>query len=337
MLRKAKPRSTAQSKPEIWVDGQQIAPFNLGAWSRSSGILARRAAASTLSRVSIGCAALAFGLEGGRWSVNLSVLGPAARILPSRRSMARGLARLSRVQAMAAELVDHQSKPVTPLEIDDLSAFLANRRLASLEAAAEKQHLNGTGAARSELPVQPGWWPDDDLKNTGLAASGDAKASPATLHSGSTEPETGAVPVLPLVSLEELNAIRMALASAPEPRSAPPLFGEDTPSDLKDDASAQPIKSAPRANWYFEPVIPAEPPALVPITSAVGGVLYAVLRWIGARIVRLLSVLWRPTRTAIARTSAFALGWICVILALPYALVRALILHFNFVDLRYFD
>lgn len=339
MFRTAKPPGAASSKPEIWSDGQQFAPFDLGTWARVSGILARRTASGTLGRLSLASANLALGLEEGRWRVNLAALGRAQALIPSRLSVARGLARVSRLQAMAAEVVDHRAEGIAPLEIDDLNAFMQSRRLAAEKAEALRQ-----------APPAPATAPHRPLRKIGKPVGTPTRVGPVTGAAPPVAPLSGqpdqglATPSTPLTALavtsDELLAIRLAIASAPEPAPTAHSPGALVPDPVVNPVARRvfsPAQTPP--DWYDEASAPQGPrptPSTRP-ASRIKGLLRHLARGSLGLIGRGVLAIWRPVKPWVARFCATALGWTGVVLALPLGALQATRLHLQHVDLRYFD
>lgn len=336
MFRTAKPRSSASSEPKIWSEGQQFAPLDLGAWSRVSAIVARRAASRGLARTSVACANLALGLEKGRWKVNFSALGPAAAVIPSRLRVARGLARLSRLQAMAAEIVDHQALKIAPLEITDLSAFMQARRLAAraAEAALRAPSVRPLRPARKILPVartDTAAKPGEEI--AALLSCLDAPSTPTAIS------RTAPLADVPIDN-DALMAIRMAINSAPEP-VAPMHY----PGSFAPEPAARPVArsvfATASADWYEEDPPPPPPEPVAPPSTRVADTALRLVARLGRGVLaglgRGVLALWLPVKGSVAKACAAVLGWASVALVLPYGALRATILHAQRVDLRYFD
>jgi hypothetical protein len=133
------------------------------------------------------------------------------------------------------------------------------------------------------------------------------------------------------VALDELLAIRAALAAAPFPPDPPP---EPAPAPLP---AARPKVFATAYDGDdlslpsdAVPPIPATPGLAERLARALGRAIGRGLAWLAGQV-------WRLAGPHLTQGAAWLLGWGLFVLLLPYGMVKALQAHAQGQDLRYFD
>ena len=345
MFKTAKTARRAKSRPDIWSEGKQFAPVDAGHLSRVASILARRSAARVWLRGSVRTATLALAVEDGLGAWAVAGLGRLVRILPSRGVMARTLARMSRLQATASELVDHHAQPVAPLELGDLSSFMEQRRAEARQAPVEQARKDSIASAareRAALLSRRKTVEAEALAGTQAGTDGGSgEESGKGPNDGlATALVLGPVEVIgsQVVAVDEMMAIRMALSSVPE--VAPALTTAPLPALAP---TVSPKLFATRSqDWsdLYDPPAPPEPPESKAAMSGPG-----LSRRIWSGTMRLLRrglswsfrTIWRLIGPILVRIVATGLGWGLVATLFPYGIYGAVTAHLKGQDLRYFD
>lgn len=333
MFKTAKTAHRTRSKQDIWSEGKQYVPLDAGHLCRVAAIMARRSAAWVWLRGSVRTANLALAVEDGLGARAVAGLGRLRQVLPSRGVVARTLARMSRLEATASELVDHHAQPVAPLALGDLSSFMEHRRAEARQAAAEQSRKDAIASAARERAalltrrnqsaetVEPLIWTGTDALPDDVIA---------------TAPELGPVEVIgaQVVAVDEMIAIRMALAAIPEVVVAPAVPPLAPPPAVSPKLFA--TKSQDWSDLYDPPVVPEPevPPAGPGLSRRVWAGIWRLTRrgssWI-------MQTIWRVIGPILVKIVATGLGWGLVGALFPYGMYGALSAHLKGQDLRYFD
>ncbi len=327
MIKTAKSARRTKSEPDIWSEGKQFVPVDAGHLSRVAAILARRLASRSWLRGSVRTADFAMAVEDGLGAALIGRMGSVGRILPSRGAVARLLARVSRLEATASALVDHQAQPVAPLELGDLRAFMQQRRAEAQIIAAEQARKDSIAQAARERAAS--------LARRKQAA--EAETLVPLVQTGAVAEEAEPVEVVGahVVAVDEMQAIRMALASIPEV-VAPVVVAAPPPPVV-------PVRLfvAKTEDWSdLADLSPATAPLTPPITPPPGLALRigkAVMRLTGRVLAWILHGIWRLIGPLLTKIVATTLGWGLVGFLLPYGLYGSISAHLKGQDLRYFD
>ena len=327
MIKTAKSARRTKSEPDIWSEGKQFVPVDAGHLSRVAAILARRLASRSWLRGSVRTADFAMAVEDGLGAALIGRMGSVGRILPSRGAVARLLARVSRLEATASALVDHQAQPVAPLELGDLRAFMQQRRAEAQIIAAEQARKDSIAQAARERAAS--------LARRKLAA--EAETLVPLVQTGAVAEAAEPVEVVGahVVAVDEMQAIRMALASIPEV-VAPVVVAAPPPP-------VAPVRlfAAKTEDWSdLADLSPETAPLTPPITPPPGLALRigkVAMRLTGRVLAWILHGIWRLIGPLLTKIVATTLGWGLVGFLLPYGFYGSISAHLKGQDLRYFD
>jgi hypothetical protein len=345
MFKSVKSPNLGAAKPDLWADGAQFVPLTMNMLTRASSIIARKSASKIWLSSSTKLSDGALALEDGFGAPLVRRLGGLALVLPSRRFLVHVMTGVSRLQASAAQHVDYHSEPIAPLEISDLHGFLQTRRAEAIAAENERARKDALGQiarrraiAISRRPKAAGEESLQEISDSSLRFGGatDAPADPAR-PSPSDPAEARAS-----IGMEELLAIRMALASIPEAPQA--VLVEDPPIPPKELArlfatSQTPTESKSDADEVREPQSnPSKPAGLL---KSIGRMIGAMFRGLGRLVMKALnrtfSLIWRLIGPTLAALTAYALGWGMVVLCWPFGLGKAIWSHTQGMDLRDYE
>ncbi len=323
MFKIAKRHRADDAKPAIWAEGKQFAPLDFHHALRVTAILARRSAAKAWDRGSDITAAAAMAIEDGYGAGTVQMMGRAARLLPSRAFISQALARLSRLEAAAAQAVDHAFESIDPLEFSDLSGFMAHRREEARKVASEtarKSNLSKAARMRAETAAKRKPAHDSDLSQS---------LSSSELPDEALDSEEI---IKIVVNDPELLAIRSALASIlqnPDPLPTQEQFLPPAPMD-------QTLSPVPM-DRVAEPLVVPEPDTDRSGTIRRGSVWKRAGVLLARGVYWFAHLVWRLFGPALTHLTASILGWVLVGALLPFSLYRAIATHLGGQDLRYFD
>lgn len=332
MFKSAKLTRAQKSEPDIWSEGKQYVPLEMRHLGRVAMVISRRKAADLWGKASTATSSFALAVEDGFGAGGVARLGTAARILPARGTLVSGLARVSRLEAQASAQIDHQTAGTAPLEVGDLSLYMAQRRadMQELAQATQRQEqLVPTAPDRVAVVARR------VVRHPTVPVPADAQVAAPVL----AEP-------IPDVAMAELLAIRSALAAIPEPppepvalRPAPTPAPRSYPAAEKFDWTA--------SETAFDWASPLPDPAPTKASPKAGlvarglGAVWSLLRFCARLISRMahaaLRMIWRLIGPHVTKASAGILGWGLTGALLPYGIYAAVDAHVKGQDLRYFD
>jgi len=296
----------------IWAEGRQQPPFDLRAFGRVSLLLARQGAGPVLDSAARHVAAGSAAVAAGRGRIPEARLGRSGRYLPSYQRVAAGLGHLAGVIRGASDMVLPPPAPVEPLAHPDLLSL------------APKTHRQAERLADLPKPALP--QPAAEASPEPVHETRQRRPRPAPAKPAAT-PETSSPPAEQDPQLDAIRALLAEVQASP----APPREPARTVSPRRPEPAALPAR---------QPPAPIEIP--VEIRAGEAGVESApasrslrLFRWISGR--RLTQSAVAASRHGLAQLSVRVIGWGATAIALPFAAIRAALLHLNGQDLRRID
>ena len=336
MFKAAKTSRPGPQKPGIWAEGAQFAPLSAGPLGRVSVILARQDAAKGWRKASDWLSDAALAMDDRKKPIDGHPSGLARTRAQVATVFVHLISRLSRLQASAAAIVDHQSEPVAPLEFSDLRGFMDQRRAAVVAAEREKLRKGDLGKSARDRAASLVRRPSPEISPDATADAPESSIPdlPETDTGHDHPPLPPAKPDKGLIDMSELLAIRAALASVPD--ALPAIAAPPQPSPIP----PPPARLFATQSFPQEPehqTLPLGPDVSRRRSNRLGSAASWVARAFGRAIQWTLHLVWRLVGPSITRCSAFCLGWGLVACALPIGLAKGVLLHAKGQDLRLFD
>ncbi len=315
--------SARPSQPVIWAEGRQQPPFDLRAFGRVSLLLARQGAGPVLDSAARHVAAGSAAVAAGRGRIPEARLGRSGRYLPSHQRVAAGLGHLAGVIRGASDMVLPPPAPVEPLAHPDLLSLAPKtHRQAERLADLPKPALPQPAAEASPEPV----------RETRQRRPRPAPAKPAAT------PETSSAPAEQDPQLDAIRALLAEVQASPAPPREPAPEPARTVSPRRPEPVALPARQPP-VPVEIRVEIPVEirtgEPGVGSAGSAPASRSLRLFRWIAGR--RLTQSAVAASRRGLAQLSVRVIGWGATAVALPFAAIRAALLHLNGQDLRRID
>ncbi len=295
-------------------------------------MLARQDVGPILDKAARKLAAGSAAVAAGRGRVPAARLGYSGQYLPSYTSVAAGIGTVATVMRGASDLVLPPPAPVQPLAFPDLLSLAPKTRRKAARLA------EGVPAVAADVPAvaPPQVAPHVPSRRR-------ARPAPLLLDAplNTPEPKPEAKPEVsaepPTERDPQLDAIRALLAevqSIPSPKPAPKR--RDEPAARIALVPRRPHSTRPAASV---PNTPADTLANTPLAAKKASVVTraakASLRWIARR--KATQAILRGAKTTLSTGSSAIIGWAATGIALPFAVVKTLMIHLNGQDLRRID